>query len=193
MTGEDGGCPEVYDDASVDGILSLVRSGAVEIAAGAALNAGPIADRTRWFADVRLEAQVSAGPVSVTVAPSVGFALNDRDAPSRRGGISFDLSVYDLVLPQDTQGNHETLSVPVTVQLQVADPLAVFAGASIDGPLDPPVGSFSDAYTGPATVGLLYASSRSFEVGAAVTFPNLVGNDGTADGRVGSVFLGLRR
>lgn len=193
VTGDDGGCPEVYDDASLDALYALARRGNLEIALGAALNVAPISDPTIWSADARIEAQLSSGPVAIAVSPTVGFALNDRDATSRRSAITFDLSVYDLVVPGTTAGNREVISVPVTVQVQVTDPLALFAGASLDGPLDPPTGDFSDAYTVPAAAGFLYAVTRDLELGASVTFPNLWGNDGTADERVASVFLGIRR
>jgi hypothetical protein len=72
------------------------------------------------------------------------------------------------------------------------DGTPALAGASLDGTLDPAEGSFGDVYRVPLMAGLVFAPVRSVDLGAALTFPNLAGKDGTADDRFLSAFVALR-
>jgi hypothetical protein len=192
FSGEDGNCPEFYNDISFDALYLMVASGRLEIAAGAALNLAPITDPTAVSGELRVPIKFGGGKLALVLSPTLNFGLNERDDGPKRYGLTFNAGTYDIIIPAETLPNREVLRVPLTVQLQPTMDLAVLAGASVDGALDPAVGSFSDVYRIPVMFGAMFTPSRSFDVGAALTFPDLMGQDGTADDRLLSAFVALR-
>jgi hypothetical protein len=189
--GEDNGCPEFYNDVSFDALYSLVSAGRLQIAGGLALNLAPITDPFAVAGEVRLPIKFGGGALALVLSPTLNFGLNDRD-DAKRYGMSFNAGSYDITIPADVSRNREVVRIPLTVQYQATEAAAVVVGASVDGELDPAVGSFSDVYRIPLMGALVYAPSSFLDLGAALTFPNLMGEEGTADDRVLSVFVALR-
>lgn len=200
FNGTDGGCPEFYNDVSFDALYSLIRAGRLEIAAGAALNLAPITDPFAVSGEVRVPIKFGGGALALVLAPSLNFGLNERDIgnlgdssfPRKRYAMSFNAGTYDIILPAEDAPNREVVRLPLTVQYQATQQGAFLVGAAVEGPLDPPVGSFSDVYRVPVMFGAIYAPARFLDVGAAFTFPDLLGQDGTADDRFLSLFVALR-
>ena len=192
FSGEDGNCPEFYNDISLDALYTLLASGRLKVAAGAALNVAPITDPTSVSGEVRLPIKFGGAQLALVLSPTLNFGLNERDDGPKTYGTTFNAGTYDVIIPAGTVPNREVLRLPLTVQLQPSRELAVLVGASVDGALDPLVGSFSDVYRIPVMFGTVYSPSRSFDVGAALTFPDLMGQDGTADDRFLSLFAALR-
>jgi hypothetical protein len=146
-------------------------------------------------AEVRLPIKIRASPLALVLSPAVNFGLNERDVgPSarKRYGTTFNAGTYDVIIPAEAAPNREVLRIPLTVQLQLRPELALLAGASVDGAFDPPMGSFGDVYRVPVMAGLVFVPGRMVDLGAALTFPDLLGKDGTADDRVLTAFVALR-
>jgi hypothetical protein len=196
LSGSEGNCPKFYNDVSLDALYALIRTPRAEVAGGAALSLAPITDPTAVTAEVRLPIKVrAASAFALVLSPALNFGLNERDVgPSarKRYGVTFNAGTYDLITPAETAPNREVLRIPLTVQLQLRPELALLAGASVDGAFDPPVGSFGDVYRVPVMAGLVFVPGRFIDLGAALTFPDLLGKDGTADDRFLSAFVALR-
>jgi hypothetical protein len=193
LTGDDGGCPEVYDDFSVFSRFSLGRTGGLDLALALALNVAPLTDDTSLAGEAGLMIRAGGGAVALTLQPMVNFGLNDRDGGSKRFGIPMNLGTYDLLTPQGVIPNRDWLIVPATLQLQLGPTIAVAVSAGVTGPINPEVGSFGDYYTVPVGAGITLTPLRYLDLGAAITFPRLLGEDEDADQRLLTVFLALRR
>jgi hypothetical protein len=182
VTGSSNGCGDVYNDVSVDSIWSFVREQNTDVALGAALNASHL-DPVTLNAEVRLAARYRMGSVAaVTVAPQLNFGLTERDTQATIVGTNATTA----------SGNREVLTVPVTLQVQGTDRLAVAVSTAIAGPLDPQVGGFGDSYTIPLAAEVDYAVTNMLDLGANFSFTNLAGKNSTSDARFGKVFARAR-
>jgi hypothetical protein len=193
LSDEDAGCPEVYDDVSFDSVFSLGRSGGLDLGVGLALNLAPLVDETTFAGEGRLILRAGGGSVAFTLAPTLNFGLNDRESNAKRYPIAMNLGTYNALLPQDVIPNKEWLLVPATLQLQLGPTFAVAASASVNGPIDPEVGDYGDYWTVPVGVAAVLTPLPALDLGAAFTFPRLLGEDEDADERFLSVFLAFRR
>lgn len=193
FTGADGNCPKFYNDLSVSALYSMIRAARLEIAGGVALNVAPISDPTAFSGEVRLPVKFGGGLFALVLSPTLDFGLNERGSGGRkRYAVAFNAGTYDVIIPAETQSNREVLRIPLTFQMQLENGPALLVGGSIDGELDPVRGDFSDEYRIPIMGGLLFTASRYFDLGVAFTFPDLLGQHGTADDRILSGFVALR-
>lgn len=192
FTGKDGNCPEFYNDLGFTALYSLVQAGRLQIASGAALDFAPIVDPTSTSGEIRLPIKFGGGFLAFVLSPSLSFGLNQRDGGPKRYPVAFNAGTYDLVVPTETAPNREVLRIPLTFQMQLERGPALIVGASVDGMLNPPEGTFSDVYRIPVMVGLLFTPTRFLDLGAALTFPDLLGQDATADDRFLTAFATLR-
>jgi hypothetical protein len=201
--GESAGCPEPYDDVGATTRFSLGRGGGLDLALQGAVHAFRIAsgDPRLWSADASVLLRAGGGAFALTVQPTVSFGLNERDAlVTRVTPIAWNFGTYDVITPNVTAvtpgpssiGNKETISLPVTLQLQLGPAFALAAGASLEAPLDPEVGSFDDYYRIPAGVAAVFTPLRYLDVGASFTFPRFAGNDDTRDVRQLALFAAFR-
>ncbi len=194
LGGASNGCPHVYNDLSAFTRLSFIRSNGVELALQGAVNAAPITDTAAWAADAGLALRFGGGALAITVQPTVSFGLNDRDTrPSRTIATPWNFGTYDIYTPQSTTfGNKEQLSVPATLQLQLAPMLALAAGASLEGPINPAVGSFGDYYRIPLGFAAILTPLPNLDLGATFTFPRMAGKNDTRDIRQLAAFVAFR-
>jgi hypothetical protein len=192
FSGTDGNCPEFYNDLGLAALYSLIQGGRLHVAWGLALNFAPIVDSTALSGELRLPVKFGGGLLALVLSPTLSFGLNERDSGRTIYAVAFNAGTYDIVIPEEAVPNREILRVPLTVQLQLQRGPALLVGASVDGELDPLVGNFSDSYRIPAMVGLVYTPSRILDLGAALTFPDLLGQDATADDRFVTAFATLR-
>jgi hypothetical protein len=162
------------------------------VAAGAALDFAPIVDPAAVSGELRLPIKFGGDFLALVLSPSLSFGLNERDGGRKRYAVAFNAGTYDVIIPAEVVPNREVLRIPLTFQLQLARGPALLVGASVDGALDPPVGSFSDVYRIPVMFGLMFSPARFLDLGAALTFPDLLGQDSTADHRFLSAFAALR-
>ena len=170
-------CPRAYEDLGVDSLWRLWRGVSTDLALGVALNASPVADPLALSAEARLVGRFRAGPAALTVAPTFAVGITNRDTTSvRTAPLAFPLATTSFGYFQVEQANREQLRVPVSVAVQATPALALALGASLDGPLSPPVGNFSDLYSIPVGVAVMFSPSNMVDVGASLTFLNLLGN-----------------
>jgi hypothetical protein len=171
-------CPKVYADVSVDSIWRVWRGPSTDVAVGVALNASPITDPFALSAEGRVVARVRGGPAALTVAPALEVGLTNRDAAvSRTGPLAFPLATTTFGFYETfptAPGNREVLRIPATLAVQATPSLVIALAASLDGPLDPQVGSFSDYYSIPVGAALVL-SGDMFDLGVSFTFLNLLG------------------
>jgi hypothetical protein len=193
LGGEDNGCPDPYNDISFDSILSLGRTAGLDLALGFALNVAPIIDDTSLAGEGRLIFRAGGGAVAFTVAPTLNFGVNDRDGNSKRFGVGTNFGTYNVLVPEDVIPNREWLLVPATLQLQLGPTLGLAFSAAVNGPLNPEFGDFADYYTIPVGLAAVLAPMPSMDLGAAITFPQLLGEDEDADERYLSLFVAFRR
>jgi hypothetical protein len=168
-------CPKVYADLSVDSLWRVWRGPSTDVAVGVALNASPITDPFALSAEGRVVARLRGGPASLTAAPALEVGLTNRDAAvSRTEPLAFPLATTTFGFFQTAPGNRELLRIPVTLAVQATPDLVLAVAASLDGPLDPPVGSFSDDYRIPLGAALVL-SADMLDLGVSFTFLNLLG------------------
>ena len=197
LSGTTGGCPDVYNDVSVEATWRAWRGHGAELAVGAAVDFSPLDPFLVSF-EVRTLARWTGGPFAFVLAPSLDIGITDRDTTAeKRLPIPFSLATYSFGWFQQMPGNREILTVPATIQIQIFPPLAAAAGAAILVPLDPPGGNPGDFYTFPVGFALLVTPDRPFDVGASVTFANLLGAEGwpgtqRGESRVAQLFGAFR-
>ncbi len=175
-------CSRVYEDVSVDTLWRLWRGVSTDLALGVALNASPITDPLALSGEARLLGRFRAGPAALMVAPTFEVGITNRDTIAvRTAPLAFPLATVPFgyfhgYVQEQRLGNRELIRVPVSLAVQATPALALALGASLDGPLSPPVGSFSDLYTIPVGVVLVFSPSNMLDLGASLTFLNLLGN-----------------
>jgi hypothetical protein len=191
--GASNGCATVYNDAGVFTRLSLLRGAGLDVAIQGGVDATRWSEPRMWAANAGLILRAGGGALALTAEPMVSFGLKDRDTTSSRTtGFGWNLGSYDIVTSEATFGNKEHLSVPVTVQLQLGPALALAVGASLEGPLNPPSGSFSDFYRIPAGAALIVTPFKYLDIGASFTMPAFAGKNDTRDVRFISAFVAIR-
>jgi hypothetical protein len=171
LSGASNGCPKVYNDIGAETLISIFPFGAFQAALAIGGELLSISEPFAAAAVVGFDARLGVGPIALRLDPRLRIGLNERD----------------------TIGNKEFLSAPVTLQLQVTSNVALFAGVSMTGPLDPAVGSFSSSYTVPMNAGLAYGTG-DFDFGASLILADLRGNvlPGATGARAGQVFGSFR-
>lgn len=199
-------CPKVFNDLSIDTLWRLWRGASTDLAAGVALNASPLTDPFMLAAEVRMVGRFRGGPLSLTVAPGLEVGLTERDADVAHGQpLAFPLATTTFGFFQPVPGNgvplvpgnKEFLRIPATLAVQATPSVALAVATSLDGPLDPPTGSFSDYYSVPLGGALVLSPSNMLDLGVSFTFLNLAGKQrGQLDGvdqRAMQVFVSGRR
>lgn len=192
LTGADEGCPNVYEDVSVDTLISFIRAGGIDLAIGGAVNAAPLQNPTTWSGEARLVARAYGGPLALTIAPTVNFGFNKRDTANKVAPYVLNLSSYNILTPFSIAGNRELLTIPASLQLQLGSYFAVAASGALQGPLGPPTGTFGDLYTIPIGFAAVVTPIRWLDVGADFVFPNLAGKGHTSDTRSLGFFVAFR-
>ena len=206
ITGKSNGCPEVYDDVSVDSIWGLTR----DVALGLALNAGPL-DPFALAVEGRVVARLASGPVALTIAPSLNVGITEREtrllARITDGGalllfvrpkplpLAFPLATTTWGFFQQEPGNKEFLAVPVSLTVEAVPKVAVSLASALDGPLESsafPGTGFGDLYTIPLGAAVIATPDRGFDLGASFTFLNLFGRNGGSEARALQLFATYR-
>jgi hypothetical protein len=193
LGGAANGCPQVYNDVGAYSRISLGRGGGIEIAVQGGVDWVHLTDPKNWAAWAGAVLRGGRGVVAVALAPSVSFGLSDRNGiQSRYQPIAWNMGSYDVVTSEQTFDNREHLSVPLTVQVQLAPTIAVAAGASLEGPIDPKNGSFSDLYRIPLGLAAVVTPAWYLDVGASFTWPQFGGKNDNRDVRALAVFVAFR-
>ncbi len=166
LAGTANGCSKVYDDVGGRAALGLVRDAIQQLAIQVDVLATDFAD-PQLAGAAALEYKRTAGNMAVVVAAGFQALLNKRSAAP----------VKDSVVASGE------------LQLQLAEGLAAFGRIGVQKLLDVPSGA--DSLLVPVTVGIEVEPIRKLDVGAELTFGNLLGEGATVDEREGLVYARL--
>lgn len=170
LSGPTNGCPKLYNDVGLEGLIAIMPSGRLQAALAAGMELPSISDPFVASAVLGFDSRLVVGPLALRLDPRLRIGVTQRDI-----------------------GNKEFLTVPATLQFQVTPSVALFAALAVSGPLNPAVGSFSTSYTVPLNFGLAYGTG-DYDFGASFTFLDLRGNvlPSATGARVGQAFASLR-
>ena len=156
LTGEEGGCPRVYDDVGFGMLVGLSEADSHEVDLHFS---APISsfDPFTIGAKIGVLARFNAGPVvAIVIDPFLYFGINRRD-----------------------EGNREALVLPVWIYFQASRSVAPFVGSGVEGPLD----DFAGQFRVPVEGGVVFEVANDVDLGVVFRFFNLLGHDSSADGR----------
>jgi hypothetical protein len=156
LTGEEGGCPRVYDDVGLGIIVGLAEGESHDVN----LHLGvPVSsfDPFRIGTEIGALVRINAGSlVALVFDPFLYVGINRRD-----------------------EGNREGLVLPIWVYFQTSPSVAPFVGAAAEGPLD----DFAGNYRIPVEGGVVFELSNDADLGVVFRFHNLLGHEGGIEGR----------
>ncbi|HET9598746.1 MAG TPA: hypothetical protein VFP65_24440 [Anaeromyxobacteraceae bacterium] len=187
-------CPAAYDALRVDATAAFYAAGPFSAAYGVALASSTAHGLTALSAEAQVAARLAFDRFALALSPSYGFGLDHRESGSRIVAATFPLASSLAFGASAATPNRETFHVPLTAEVQVAPRVALAAGVALDGVADPVVGSLADTRRVPAGLAAVVTPVRTLDVGAGVTFPDLVPRGGGihAQERVFEVFLAFR-
>lgn len=154
VTGEDGGCAEVYDNIGVDGRYHFYRDGDITAAADAGLFLGPF-DPATLSLKVGVVGQFKTGAFSVDLAPSIFFGLTERD-----GEMEGEVVVGS---------NKEIFFLPITAMYHVSPQLGIALQPLVVLPFE----EIADTYEIGASIGVQYVMNKIL-IDAAFSLPALI-------------------
>lgn len=173
ITGSSNGCEHFYNNFSLDGLYSFMRSSTMDLAGHGGLDFVSL-DPFQMSLRLGVKGKVMAGPIVIVFDPSLNIGLNDRSS------------------------NKEVLRLPARVGFMATPQLNIGASIALIGPVD----GFGDAYLLPLGVGATFAVSNMVDVRAQFTLTDLTGHStgggatgasgGAADGRAISVGAAYR-
>ena len=167
LTGKTSGCPKVYDNLGFDVMYGLA------------------------FGDVHLSAHGSLfvssfDPSTTSLALGIAGKLHLSD----RAAVVFDPKI-GLAL-SDRGTNDDALYVPLELEYQLGAPTTFKVLSGISGNLS----RFGDTYQAPLGVGLVHNLTKHLDLGARLSFDNLLGQPpmgvGRADTRSLAILLNIR-
>lgn len=153
VSGTDGGCPNVYDNAGAEAWYRL-GSGSVALAGGGGFHAISF-DGGFYAAKLGLKARWSSGAFALQTLPSVFVAVTERSAENVAG---------TRVFP-------DRLWLPVQAMYRVTADVTLGAGSGIKGPVQ----GFGDAWQVPLGAMVQYTVDPSLGLGASLVFGQVVG------------------
>jgi hypothetical protein len=149
LTGDDGGCPRVYNNVGFDLMYGLVF-GDVHFSLHSTLYVLSLADPTPMMLTLGLTGKFHlSDSVALFLDPQIGLAVSDRDS-----GLNPDM-----------------LFLPVELQFQLSAPVALKLLTGVTGSLD----ALGDTHQIPLGLGLVGNVSESFDIGLRFAFDNLLG------------------
>jgi len=176
ITGSSNGCDHFYNNFSLDGLYSFMRSSTMDLAGHGGVDFGSL-DPFQLSLRAGVKGKLMAGPVMLVFDPFISFGLNDRSG---------------------ADANKEVVALPLRVGIMATPQLNIGASIGFIGPLD----GFGDAYSLPLGVGATFAVSNMVDVRAQFTLTDLTGHStgsgatgasgGAADGRAISVGAAYR-
>jgi hypothetical protein len=163
ISGEENGCPKVYDNLGLDAIYS-VTSEKFSFAAHGGLDIASFDPMLLQLRVGGLGRYMATDKVAIVFDPRVTIGITERDF------------------------NKEQIDVPVWGWFMANDKLAAYLHLGIAGPLD----GFGDAFSVPLGLGANYMVNEKLTVGGDFQFVNLLGKGGDADGRVLGLRVGYQ-
>lgn len=163
LTGEDGGCPDVYSNLGFDAMYGLIFGKDLHLSAHGSFYINRFDPAITTLA-VGVAGKAHFGDkVALFFDPQIGIALSERDL------------------------NDDALFLPVELQYQVSSPTTVKLLTGITGSLS----EFGDTYQVPVGVGLMQNINESIDIGARFSFDNLLGETPEGVSRADARSLGV--
>lgn len=150
VSGEDGGCPRVYDDVGFGLLFGVVQRPNVELDLHLVV---PISSFDPFLLGARLGVLARfnlSRLVALVTDPALLFGLVGRDEP---------------------RATPDGVHIPVWVYFQPARWIAPFVGAATGGPFDEPVRRYTVAGEG----GVVFELANPVDIGIVGRFPRLAG------------------
>jgi hypothetical protein len=154
--GSANGCPSFYNNFSLDGLYSFMRSSTMDFAGHGGVDFGSL-DPFQLSLRAGVKGKMMAGPLIFVFDPFISFGLNDRSGAN---------------------GNKEVVALPLRAGFMATPQLNVGASIGLIGPLD----GFGDNVAVPLGVGATFAVSNMVDVRAQFTLTDLAGNSGGLTG-----------
>jgi opacity protein-like surface antigen len=148
LTGEDNGCPKVYDNLGVDALYGMKQE-RLSVAVHPALD---IASFDPFALDLRLGVlgrYLVNNKLAIVFDPRLQFGITERDS-----------------------GNKEAIDIPVWAWYEINDKIAAYLGTGLNGRFE----KFGDNYSIPLLIGANYKVSYKLTAGLDFGFLRL--NDG---------------
>lgn len=145
LTGDDGGCPAVYNNVGAEGWYSVAR-GPLAAAVGAGVHATNL-DAGYYHAKVGARVRHTSGKLGVHFSPSLLVALSERDV------------------------SKDSIWLPVMATYKTTPELTLGLGSGLKAPLD----GFGDAWQVPLGASAVYAIDPATSLGASWVFGALLG------------------
>jgi hypothetical protein len=162
LTGEDHGCPELYDNVGLD-VMYGVSFGRVHLSTHSSLFADPL------------------DPLSMSVA----FGVAGKARLGTRLGLLFDPKVAIALTERDT--NDDAIYIPLELQVQAGSGTTIKLLTGLSAKLS----AFGDTYEIPMGLGLLQNLTGHFDIGVRFSFDNLLGHEAVDVGRADTRSLAL--
>jgi hypothetical protein len=148
LTGEDNGCPEIYNNVGLDFMIGLLY-GDFHLSLHTSLFLMPISDPTGVMWTIGLTGKFHfTDLVALFFDPQVGIMLTNRD-------------VYE-----------EQLFIPLELQIQVGQAISLKVLSGVTGQLS----ELGDTARAPLGLGLVGNVSSSVDIGLRFSFDNMFGN-----------------
>ncbi|HET7506332.1 MAG TPA: hypothetical protein VFK02_35175 [Kofleriaceae bacterium] len=162
LTGEDHGCPKLYDNVGLD-IMYAVSFGRVHLSTHSSL-----------FVD-------HFDPLTMSAA----FGVAGKARLGTRFAVLFDPKIAIALTERDT--NDDAVYVPLELQLQIGSGTTLKLLTGLLGGLS----AFGDTYEIPLGLGLLQNLTSHFDIGIRFSFDNLLGHEEMGVGRADTRSLAL--
>jgi hypothetical protein len=166
LTGEDDGCPRIYDGGAVDVRLRMPGGRAVRVALRARLVAkslDPFKPSARLGALVRVGGRT--GRLSLLADPHVSLGLAAEEL-----------------------GNRDFVALPLVGQLQIGHRVALELITGVRGEM----AGFDEKFTIPVGVGIIATPTADIDVGLEAAFSKLLGPQNTFKQRYAALFVTWR-
>jgi opacity protein-like surface antigen len=159
LTGEEGGCPDVYGNIGIDGRYHFYRGSGMTLSAEGGLFAGPFDPFTAAL-KLGVVGRWQAGAIAIDLAPNLFVGLSERE-PEEGADVTIGTN------------NKEILNLPITALYMLSSQigLALQLGAVI------PMQETGDLYTVGISLGGQYMLSDRMMIDAAFSLPMLVKGD----------------
>lgn len=158
VSGEENGCPKVYNAIGAEVEYALARGGSAELSARVGGSIGRFDPDRAYGATAGLEARLRSGSVAVVFDPNVYVGIIQRDT-------------FPIGMTGDS--HPDWLFLPVHFQFQATAQAMLYLMSGLNTPLT----DMGDFYQIPAGLGGTYALSNRMDAGLELQIVNAAGKD----------------
>lgn len=156
VSGEENGCPKLYNAIGAEVEYALARGGSAELSARVGGSIGRFDPDRAYGATAGLEARLRSGSIAVVFDPNVYVGIIERDT-------------FPIGMTGDS--HPDWLFLPVHFQFQATAQAMLYLMSGLNTPLK----DMGDFYQIPAGLGGTYALSNRMDAGLELQFVNAAG------------------